>query len=97
MENFVGGNLLNAINKMNKIPENLAKIIFKQLIKTIQYIHSNGNIHRDIKPDNILLDLNNTIKICDFGVSKIFRKTTYSKFMWNPRICRSRNFVRLSI
>ena len=71
MENIVGGNLLNAINKMNKIPENLAKIIFKQLIKTLQYIHSNGIVHRDIKPDNILLDLDNTIKICDFGVSKI--------------------------
>jgi len=72
MENVVGGNLLNAINKMNKIPENLAKIIFKQLIKTLQYIHSKGIAHRDIKPDNILLDLDNTIKICDFGVSKIF-------------------------
>ena len=71
MENIVGGNLLNAINKMNKIPENLAKIIFRQLIKTLQYIHSNGIVHRDIKPDNILLDLDNTIKICDFGVSKI--------------------------
>ena len=35
MENIVGGNLLNAINKMNKIPENFAKIIFKKLIKTI--------------------------------------------------------------
>ena len=72
MENIVGGNLLNAINKMNKIPENLAKIIFKQLIQTLQYIHSNNIAHRDIKPDNILLDLDNTIKICDFGVSKIF-------------------------
>ena len=71
MENIVGGNLLNAINKMNKIPENLAKIIFKQLIQALQYIHSNGIVHRDIKPDNILLDLDNTIKICDFGVSKI--------------------------
>ena len=71
MENVVGGNLLNAINKMNKIPEELAKIIFKQLINTLQYIHSNNIVHRDIKPDNILLDLDNTIKLCDFGVSKI--------------------------
>ena len=71
MENVVGGNLLNAINKMNKIPEELAKIIFRQLITTLQYIHSNNIVHRDIKPDNILLDLDNTIKLCDFGVSKI--------------------------
>ena len=71
MENVVGGNLLNAINKMNKIPENLSKIIFKQLILTLQFMHSNNIVHRDIKPDNILLDLDNTIKLCDFGVSKI--------------------------
>ena len=74
MENVVGGNLLNTINKMNKIPENLSKIIFKQLILTLKYIHSNNIVHRDIKPDNILLDLNNTIKLCDFGVSKIISK-----------------------
>ena len=74
MENVVGGNLLNAINKMNKIPENLSKIIFKQLILTLQYLHSKNIVHRDIKPDNILLDLDNTIKLCDFGVSKIIPK-----------------------
>ena len=74
MENIVGGNLLNAINKMNKIPENLSKIIFKQLILTLKYIHSQNIVHRDIKPDNILLDLDNTIKLCDFGVSKIIPK-----------------------
>ena len=71
MENVVGGNLLNTINKMNKIPENLSKIIFKQLITTLKYMHTNNIVHRDIKPDNILLDLDNTIKLCDFGVSKI--------------------------
>ena len=70
MENASGGNLLTAINKMTKLPENLAKNIFKQLIQTIKYIHNNNIVHRDIKPDNILLELNNTIKICDFGVSK---------------------------
>ena len=74
MENVVGGNLLRAINKMNKLPENLCKIIFKQLITTIQYMHLNNIVHRDIKPDNILLDLDNTIKLCDFGVSRIIQE-----------------------
>ena len=74
MENVVGGSLLSAINKMNKIPENISKNIFKQLITTLQFIHSHNIVHRDIKPDNILLDLDNTIKLCDFGVSKIIPK-----------------------
>ena len=70
MENICGGNLLNAINKMSKFSEPMAKNIFKQLIETIKYLHSIGIVHRDIKPDNILLELDNTIKLCDFGVSK---------------------------
>ena len=74
MENVAGGNLLNVINKMNKIPENISKIIFKQLIHTLHYMHLNNIVHRDIKPDNILLDLDNTLKLCDFGVSKIIPK-----------------------
>ena len=83
---------------MNKIPENLAKIIFKQLIKTIQYIHSNDIVHRDIKPDNILLDLNNTIKICDVGVRKIIPEGQLIRDSCETlHICCSRNFVRLSI
>ena len=70
MENISGGNLLSLINKRTKLPEKTAKYIFKQLIETLKYIHSQNIAHRDIKPDNILIDLNNTIKICDFGVGK---------------------------
>ena len=74
MENVIGGNLLNAINKMNKLSETISRNIFIQLIETIKYIHSKGIVHRDIKPDNILLNLNNNIKLCDFGVSKEIKK-----------------------
>ena len=74
MENISGGNLLKAINKMSKFSEPMAKNIFKQLIQTIKYLHNNDIVHRDIKPDNILLELDNTIKLCDFGVSKQIKK-----------------------
>ena len=74
MENVIGGNLLNAINKMNKLSESLSRNIFIQLIETIKFLHSKGIVHRDIKPDNILLNLNNSIKLCDFGVSKEIKK-----------------------
>ena len=74
MENIIGGNLLNAINKMNKLLESISRNIFKQLIETIKYIHSKGIFYRDIKPDNFLLNINNNIKLCDFGVSKEIKK-----------------------
>ena len=70
MEYISGGNLQNFVKKRRKLTEKTAKILFKQIIEGIQYIHSQGIVHRDIKLENILLDLNNNIKICDFGVGK---------------------------
>ena len=70
MENIAGGDLSNFIKKRTKLNEKTSKIIFKQLIKSLKYLHSKNIIHRDIKLDNILIDLNNTIKLCDFGISQ---------------------------
>ena len=70
---YVCGDLLSFMRKRSKISEPTAKIIFKQIIKALQYIHKKKIVHRDIKLDNILIDLSNTIKICDFGVSRILQ------------------------
>ena len=74
MEYICAGDLLSYIKKRSKLTENIAKFIFKQIILALKYIHSHNIIHRDIKLDNILIDLDNNIKICDFGVSKKIKK-----------------------
>ena len=74
MEYICAGDLLNYIKKRNKLQEPVAKFIFKQIILALKFIHENNIVHRDIKLDNILIDLDNNIKICDFGVSKIINK-----------------------
>ena len=74
MEYICAGDLLTYIKKRSKLTEPVAKFIFKQIILGIKYIHDNSIIHRDIKLDNILLDLDNNIKICDFGVSRKINK-----------------------
>ena len=74
MEYISGGNLQNFVKKRRKLCEKTAKILFRQLIQGIKYIHSKGIVHRDIKLENILLDLNNIVKICDFGVGKLTQK-----------------------
>ena len=70
---YVCGDLLGFIRKRAKISEPTAKIIFKQIIKGLQFIHKKKIVHRDIKLDNVLIDLTNTVKICDFGVSRILQ------------------------
>ena len=67
---YICGDLLTFIRKRNKLNEQISKFIFKQIIEGLRYIHKKNIIHRDIKLDNILIDTTNTVKICDFGVSR---------------------------
>ena len=76
MEYCQGLDLKKYINKYKKEKGNKRmdpNIIYKYIIdicKGLKEIHSNNIIHRDIKPDNLLITENNKIKICDFGISK---------------------------
>ena len=51
--------------------QNLIIIILKGIINGLLYLHQRNIIHRDIAPDNIMIDKNNNIKITDFGISKL--------------------------
>ena len=70
---YVCGDLLGFIRKRTKISEPTAKIIFKQIIKGLQYIHKKKIVHRDIKLDYILIDLTNTVKILQFWYLPYFQ------------------------
>ena len=71
MEYINGGNLFSFVKKRRKLTEKISKFLFKQIILGIKHIHSQNIVHRDVKLENILIDLNNTIKICDFGIGRI--------------------------
>ena len=55
-------------------PEESCRCWFRDLMLGIEYLHAQGVVHRDIKPDNCLLTEDEVLKIVDFGVSEIFEK-----------------------
>ena len=76
MELCAGGDLLGFVRRRKKLDETIAKFLFKQVAKGLAYCHRNRVLHRDIKLENLLLDDEGTVKICDFGVSQLLNKAT---------------------
>lgn len=71
MEYLDGGTLRNEIDTKGFIPVERAVEIILQVLDGLGHAHSKGVIHRDIKPDNIQILSNGTIKITDFGIARL--------------------------
>ena len=54
------------------LPERLSKSYLRQLLDGIAYCHDHRILHRDLKPQNLLIDSNGGIKMCDFGLARVF-------------------------
>lgn len=64
------GDLLQYVLKRKCLTEDEARDLFRQVVNGVAACHSCNVLHRDIKLDNILLDNEGTVKLCDFGVSR---------------------------
>ncbi len=74
MEYAGGGDLLQYVKQRKRLDEVEAKYMFKQIVYGLGHCHCRSVLHRDIKLDNILMDVEGSIKICDFGVSRLINK-----------------------
>ena len=70
MEFCPNGELFQLIVDQQQLSEVEARPLFRQVLETLDYIHSMGVSHRDIKPENLLLDRVGLVKISDFGLSR---------------------------
>ena len=71
MEYMIGGDLGSVIERYGYLENDVAKFYAAELVIAVEYLHSEGITHRDLKPDNILLDREGHIKLTDFGLSEI--------------------------
>ncbi|TVU36340.1 hypothetical protein EJB05_18272 [Eragrostis curvula] len=75
LESCEGGELFDQIVRKGRLPEEEARFYAAEIVDILEYLHGVGLIHRDVKPENLLLTSDGHIKIADFGSVKPTRDT----------------------
>eukprot|EP01121_Diplochlamys_sp_Union-15-3_P010619 TRINITY_DN2998_c0_g1_i3.p1 TRINITY_DN2998_c0_g1~~TRINITY_DN2998_c0_g1_i3.p1 ORF type:complete len:130 (+),score=14.90 TRINITY_DN2998_c0_g1_i3:38-391(+) len=88
MEYVPGGDIKHLLDHVGCIREDAAKFFFAEMLLAVNDLHQLGYIHRDLKPDNFMVDKTGHLKLIDFGLSKDgliqAYESTFSMAVWNP-------------
>lgn len=71
MEYLNGGDCAALIKSLGSLPEEWTKNYIAEVTLGLEYLHARGVVHRDLKPDNLLIDQHGHLKLTDFGLSRI--------------------------
>lgn len=80
MEYLAGGDMMTLLMKKDTLSEDVTQFYVAEAVCALDYIHQLGFIHRDIKPDNLLLDAKGHIKLSDFGLCTGLKKSHRTDF-----------------
>lgn len=69
-EYYPGGDLFSLLDQSSCLSENSTRFYLSEIILAIEYLHKNNIIYRDLKPENVVLDLNGHCRLIDFGLSR---------------------------
>jgi len=75
----LGGDLYRLIEKLGQVHEKIARFYAGSLTLALEHMHSREMIYRDLKPENVLLDAQGYVKLCDFGFAKKITDRTYTR------------------
>ena len=79
MEYVQGKTLKRFIQESGALRPEIAAQIIIRVLAALQHAHQNGVVHRDIKPQNILIDKEGTVKVADFGIARMANAQTVSQ------------------
>lgn len=74
LEYVAGGDLMTALIRQKMFPESTAKFFAGEIALALNSVHQTNILHRDLKPDNILITETGHIKLTDFGLSSFYEK-----------------------
>lgn len=75
-----GGAMVDLVyHYLKKIPQPVIAYILREILKGLESLHSRRQLHRDLKSDNILMNLNGDVKIADFGFAIQLTKEILSR------------------
>eukprot|EP00291_Cryptomonas_curvata_P027808 CAMPEP_0172212568 /NCGR_PEP_ID=MMETSP1050-20130122/37089_1 /TAXON_ID=233186 /ORGANISM="Cryptomonas curvata, Strain CCAP979/52" /LENGTH=361 /DNA_ID=CAMNT_0012893263 /DNA_START=151 /DNA_END=1236 /DNA_ORIENTATION=+ len=70
LEYSIGGEFFTHLRKANTFPNDTARFYAAGVALTFEYLHNSDIVYRDLKPENLLLDRQGHLKVCDFGFAK---------------------------